>query len=543
MSIEASALYQEMRRRIPEIPASPQDLVNEFERLRGVLQEHGKYIVLLFPEYTPHDTGRHLDHLLALADRVLGPSLYARLKATELVLLVFGLYAHDWGMAVGEAERHCLATAEISHEFNLMPGEPASAKAFLSEAAHRGISLGVAWRDYLRRTHGLRSGARLRQHLQPIGSAFAEAVAKIAEGHTLDIREVRDTDRYPLALSVFGETVNLAALTAYIRIVDLLDIDDDRTPYALWKFVAPTDPTSSMEWEKHRALSPISVRSGPRLREVMVSGHTDDPSVFAALSDLRSWIDSQFALSIAHLRTISGPYDIDLDSRIKWSIEPIGFVPRVVRFELDRTRMLGLLSEDLYQNEPLAFVRELLQNSVDAIDAREGLLAQHGLSFIGEIRLRLRSRPSSLLVEWVDNGIGMDEEILEGTSPAWGSAVIIREFSQWGSEPICVFCGYSRCLQCTEAKWTRSRIRSEATNAVGCRDPRPRPLDTHGDRDPSGDNDPPGDSTNLIQCRLQGVDLLHPSSDSTLREAHSCDRLGRHDDYTQISRDNQRPRL
>src|SRR5207249_3223356 len=131
----------------------------------------------------------------------------------------------------------------------------------------------------------------LRKHLEPLGAVFADAVAKIAEGHTLGVREVRDADRYPLGLSVFGETVNLAALTTYVRIVDLLDIGEDRTPYALWKFVAPADPISSMEWKKHRALSPVSVKHGSVLREVLVSGHTDDPVVFAALADLRSWID------------------------------------------------------------------------------------------------------------------------------------------------------------------------------------------------------------------------------------------------------------
>lgn len=174
MSIETTALYQEMRRRIPDVPAGPRDLVNEFERLRTILQEHGKYIVLLFPEYTPHDHTRHLDQLFALADRLLGTPLYMRLGPVELVLLAFGLYAHDWGMAVSEAERQSLVTATGGHSFALLPDEPARAQAFISEANLAGISPEVAWRDYLRRTHGLRSGARLRKHLLMLGSVFAE---------------------------------------------------------------------------------------------------------------------------------------------------------------------------------------------------------------------------------------------------------------------------------------------------------------------------------------------------------------------------------
>ena len=165
MSIETTALYQEMSRRVPDVPAGPRRLLDDFERLRIILQEHGKYIVLLFPEYTPHDHTRHLDHLFALADRVLGTPLYTRLNPSELVLLAFGLYAHDWGMAVSEAERKSLEDGSGGDSFGLLPNEPSIAHEIISEATLAGIAPEVAWRDYLRRTHGLRSGARLRRYL------------------------------------------------------------------------------------------------------------------------------------------------------------------------------------------------------------------------------------------------------------------------------------------------------------------------------------------------------------------------------------------
>jgi hypothetical protein len=412
MSIETTGLYRQMKRRLREIPAGPPRLLDEFERLRAIVKEQGKYIVLLFPEYTPHDHTRHLDHLFSLADRILGKHFYKQLKPSELVLLAFALYAHDWGMAVSEAERTSLENGREANSFALIPNEPTAARDSISEATLAGISPEVAWREYLRRTHGLRSGARLRQYLEPLGAVFAGAVAKIAEGHTLDVREVRDPDRYPLALPVFGETVNLAALTTYVRMVDLLDIGEDRTPYALWKFVAPADPVSKIEWQKHRALSPAAVAQGSALREVVISGRTDDSTVFAALADLRSWIVEQFAMSIAQLRIISGKYDLDLDSRIVWNVEAVGFEPLAVRFELERSQVLGLLSKELYEDDPLAFVRELLQNSVDAIDMRAAFLSNHGVTLNGEIHIRVSSRSSGLRIDWTDNGIGMDIEVL-----------------------------------------------------------------------------------------------------------------------------------
>lgn len=396
-----------MSRRLKDIPAGPPRLLDEFERLRTVLQEHGKYIVLLFPEYTPHDHTRHLDHLFVLADRILGKELYKRLNSSELVVLAFGLYAHDWGMAVSNAERKALETSTKGEKFDLLSGEPADAREFIADQVSDGNPRLVAWRDYLRRTHGLRSGARLRRYLDPLGSVFANSVAKVAEGHTLEIREVRN---YPVAVPVFGETVNVAALATYVRMVDLLDIGDDRTPYALWKFVAPADPISKMEWKKHRALSPVAVKENRTLREVVVAGRTEDPTVFAALADLRSWVDEQFSTSIAHLRLISGKYDLDVDSRISWDVEAVGFEPVTIRFELQRPEILRLLSAELYEDDPLAFVRELLQNSVDAIDMREASLATQGLPLLGEINIRIKSTASGLHIDWADNGIGMDME-------------------------------------------------------------------------------------------------------------------------------------
>ncbi len=411
-NIEKTELFRQFVRRAPDIATGPRDLAHEFDRLRTLIQDAEKYVVLSFPEYTPHDHARHFDGLFALADRLLGLKIYDRLGSAELALLVLGLYAHDWGMAVTEAELHGLFHGESQEQFEMLAGEPSAAREYLSQAAASRVPHETAWREYIRRTHAARSGARLRGYFERTSGVFADAVAKIAEGHTLDLRELRDSDRYPIAQSVFGETVNIAALATYVRIIDLLDVGDDRTPYALWKFVSPLNEISKIEWQKHRALSPAAVTDNDGIREVIISGYTNDPKVFSALADLRSWIDSQFAESIAFLRTMPHKYDPTIDSRIRWDIEAVGFSPLLVRFECERGAVLNLLSNELYKHDPLAFVRELLQNSVDAIDSRDTLLRNAGLTLNGIIRVELRSANGSVYLEWSDNGIGMNEDIL-----------------------------------------------------------------------------------------------------------------------------------
>ncbi|WP_026182528.1 HD domain-containing protein [Leeia oryzae] len=413
--IEQTRLYQIFSQRLISSTIVPSNMLALFNQLRERLEAEGKYIVAVFPEYTPHDWVDHISNLFSLADRILGSNLFERLNSAELTLLVFGLVAHDWGMAVSESELAALKDGgEVcSSSFVLLPGEPQSALRYVALADETGVPLDVAWREYLRETSGLRSGARLRNFLEQFSSVFSEAVAKIAEGHTLNTSDIRDPSRYPISMSVFGESVNLAAIATYVRIVDLLDIGEDRTPYALWRFISPKDRVSKMHWDRHRALSPISVKQGDIFRRIVITGSTSDPHTYAAIADLQSWVDVQFEESINTLRTSNSIYDIDLDSRIGWTIHAVGFEPLVLRFELDRNRILQLLSDELYDRDPLVFVRELLQNSVDAIDAREAILRGECASLKGEIDILISTGTEGLRLEWKDNGIGMDEKILK----------------------------------------------------------------------------------------------------------------------------------
>jgi molecular chaperone HtpG len=76
------------------------------------------------------------------------------------------------------------------------------------------------------------------------------------------------------------------------------------------------------------------------------------------------------------------------------------------RFQINLRGIIDLLSSHLY-SRPEVFVRELLQNAVDAITARQQLTPEHA----GEITLAIttpRGKPPTL--EVADNGIGLTED-------------------------------------------------------------------------------------------------------------------------------------
>ena len=76
-------------------------------------------------------------------------------------------------------------------------------------------------------------------------------------------------------------------------------------------------------------------------------------------------------------------------------------------FQVDLRGVIDLLSNHLYSG-PQVYVRELLQNSVDAIVARQQLDPMHKGSVSFEVSESRGDGPAALVVH--DNGIGLTEE-------------------------------------------------------------------------------------------------------------------------------------
>jgi hypothetical protein len=396
------------------------------EDLRARVSGEVRFINQLFPEYTPHDEEYHLSRLFHVADTLIERDRYEGMNATELFVLACGLYAHDWGMAVSETERIYIVTGAPppgthASEFALLPNETTSFKQFLSD---RGLNhshvreKGIAdedWREYVRLTHAIRSAERIREYFANVDPGIAEASARVCEGHWLDFEKLQDYARYPSSFSVLRESLNLAALAVYVRLVDLLDIAIDRTPYVIWKFVAPRNSTSRMEWAKHRALQPVTCPPYLNGRLVLVDGSTADHEVFAALEDLRLYCEAQVRGCTDLLARLSDPrHQLDL-YHVEWRVAARGFEPIPIRFEFERDRVFEILSDEIYQGDAHVFLRELLQNSIDAIRTRREFLRRRGVApaTFGMIRVEVEhGTDRSTRVQLTDDGIGMDAYIV-----------------------------------------------------------------------------------------------------------------------------------
>ena len=437
-----SQLVEILRKKSAERNEVEFDYIKHLEELRHRVGGEVRFINQLFPEYTPHDEEYHLSRLFHVADTLIGPDRYESMNATELFVLGCGLYGHDWGMAVNEVEREYIVTSKVrdgflSSDFALLHDEHRTFESFVKD---RGLAIdevrtnGIAnddWREYVRRTHAWRSGERIRHYFQHIDSGVGEAGGRVCEGHWLDIEVLQDFHRYPINFAVLRENVNLAALAVYVRLIDLLDIGHDRTPYVIWKFVAPRDRKSKMEWNKHRALQPITCPPYLNGRIVLVDGSTDDHEVYAALEDLRDYCQQQLRECMDLVAQLGDPRHLLDIYHLQWRVVPRGFDPVLVRFEFDRDRVFEILSDEIYQGDPYVFLRELLQNSIDAIRMRRELLERHARISVGTfglIRVDVDHQPDGdATITWNDDGVGMDAYILRNYLAVAGKSYYCSE--------------------------------------------------------------------------------------------------------------------
>lgn len=383
---------------------------------------------LLFYEYTPHDQ-YHIDSLFKIADKLLGEELINNLNGCEACVLACAIYGHDWGMAVSQNEINLITTGykrsgEEQSSFALLPDEDyqwlkfaKSKKLVINELGYLAKGSAVPkeiWREYVRLTHAERSKARAKHFFAGDDATFGEIVGEVCAAHWYDISKIGQLKKNKL---VFNSSVNLQALSIYIRFIDLLDIGRNRTPFSLWKFVHPRDLFSANEWNKHMALQPVFFARDTKFEKILtlrIEGKTNDHRVYASLKDMENWISSQVKENETLLHEL-GKYNIGI-IKLNWEIEAEGFEPIDIRFEFNRSKMFDLISGEIYEGDPYVFLRELLQNSIDATKIRQLQYVEKGTPInIDKLTMNVEvthNNNGDSTIKFSDNGSGMNLNII-----------------------------------------------------------------------------------------------------------------------------------
>jgi molecular chaperone HtpG len=432
--------------------------------LREIIAGWLQYIPATFPNYTCHAI-QHSEEIIRQMSRLLfkdnNPSKpILEFSAEELYVLMAAAYLHDAGMVVSDKEKRNIlessewrlwigpdgpaakrwtSVEELRHGSH--PADP-TIRAFLADRQLRFL---IA--EFVRGTHHERARDILEQY-QSMLARFAfddpsllTTIADVCLSHGLSHHELQDPERFPARRDIRGGTVNVLFMAMLLRIGDLLDLSTDRACPLLMNAACPLPPESFAHWTKHACIT--QRLTAPDRIEIRAECKNQDEH--RLLQDWCQWLVNEVAEAARILphclrhREWVPPMAIMDSPAPTITIRPAPgatYIPSKWTFELDHEAVFQRLVRDVYDH-PLAFLRELVQNALDATRCRlysdlvaKGLQPPQFTTQVDEscrfkypIRVNLEEvavhnelsgemdKRQVLTIE--DQGIGMDSDIVQ----------------------------------------------------------------------------------------------------------------------------------
>ncbi|MAS96472.1 MAG: hypothetical protein CMO55_25060 [Verrucomicrobiales bacterium] len=371
-----------------------QKLKDADSALYGKVASVYQYVEPLLGRTRPLGAEQFTDHDLAHGRRVLrriGQILpeSATLGAKELYILLVAVLLHDSGMWGTKEE--VLALKEDDEFKNwakrYMPDQwnevedayRVGSREWMGEMGLQSIAA-----TYFRVNHPQRLGAFVLQESPAgqtlrilIGDAYVEAVATVAVAHSWERARVMEGDDLS-PREVDSQLVNLRFLAVLLRMGDLLDLGEGRISTLLWDYLRPLNPESEMHWRKEATLKIRNCSPD----EISVEGTFDIDKggivvaeAYRLALDWLKWIEDEI-FHAARILPQRVPEECKQDCQFgnlnfdRTRVKAIGLViGGEVAFEMNRQRILELLGDEIYSSGTV-FVRELLQNAVDATRAQ-----------------------------------------------------------------------------------------------------------------------------------------------------------------------------
>lgn len=368
-------------------------------KLASVVEKLGEALTYIhsngfFSEYTKHGP-EHTAAIIASYDWLIEDEQKEHLTHADYLFLVLASSLHDLGMFVSSDEYRNRDQAKID-AFADKLSESRDGRAFLS-AIPRDFPFReqVIYEEFVRQHHARRirdaiMGDRtefgdvsvvsgfLQTALSGLTAKGREELAIICESHHKS--NIEDLTTYKTK-SVHGQSpdaqINMQALCILLRAADVLQIGTGRTPSIGFSLVNPTNPISQLHWTKEMGVTRVLgqlVKSqtvdGVAERKVFIDGYFDEAQPFFALMNHLKFVNQELQKCVRWSRAAQKE---GVDYIFKWTgvdysnVETKGFVPQEFSFKIDREKILKLLVGHTLYNDSRVVLRELVQNSLDAV--------------------------------------------------------------------------------------------------------------------------------------------------------------------------------
>lgn len=253
--------------------------------------------------------------------------------------------------------------------------------------------------DEIRNTHNIRSNiiVQSKWNILGLGDEFqAEIIGKICQNHSGVIKDEFLTYTEDIPYDKFH--INVGYCSAIIRLADELDMLLNRVSYLQNEFI--TNEKSKLEWSTHFAIGACTSHHLFK-HYILIKCKCNSLVVHRNLKHKESKINSLLASLNKYLEP-SLPYNACI-----MDIETKGYVDKDIKFSIAESSFWPILiGESLYHDNKI-FIRELVQNSIDACNLRK--LNEKDNSYKPKIKLYYNI--NKIVV--VDNGVGMNLYTIE----------------------------------------------------------------------------------------------------------------------------------
>lgn len=409
-----------------------------------------------FPHYSVHGQ-EHSRTIIEAVEMFLGKWRVERLGIGDLWLFLNAAYGHDVGMVIQNEEVvrlwkqdqdfhdyiHNLARnpesdmqdavnyyMQLHNILNAKPQmEGVDGLARIYELTDdwpviikRNVILITA--DYIRRHHHARSKRFFDNFSEAIGVNIAEnriyrILGKVCYAHGCDLKYIKD--ELPLETDGFGnEKIHPQFIAMLLRLGDLLDMDNNRFDIDLLNHFGKLPVTSALHFKKHLAVSHLLITE----RTIEAVEQVEDLDTCKVVGAWFRYIESG-VLEITSNWNLVAPKKLEgctfqtCNLQIYFNGNRYEDVLRH-HFEVDNRKFMEVLIGDKLYEDELVFLREYLQNAIDAtklmiwIKAKGG---ENGRIFPGAEYESCEEKPIELNTMYLDDmSIRLELELVLGES-------------------------------------------------------------------------------------------------------------------------------
>lgn len=378
-------------------------------------------VVTTYPTYSTHDTW-HSANIVSAIENILGKDRIKKLSGIDTFLILMCAYMHDIGMLYTEEEvRKIWMTKEfqeILEEYRSDESPVGKAAKLLLNAKEENVEESVTWpldikqaitivlMEYFRPQHGIRIQS-LTDRANKIGELLCvedsflpgriiKVINKISMAHTGSfenmLSDLVDVDTFA------GEAFHPRLIAWLLRMGDLCDLDNDRFNKIGIATFGTLQDDNLAHYFKHCSVETLYI-SADRIQIIanvdrkaieqecavywMKEAACEDKENFEARCmkvyqqtirehvNWKSWMESEVNEAKLNVNKIFPKHWSrkipEIEYRILLNGQEISSGNQNLRFSFSQEKAYSLIENiSIYQNEILIFLRELIQNAIDA---------------------------------------------------------------------------------------------------------------------------------------------------------------------------------